>query len=80
MEQIATYLNTVITDKQKQEFSKVNQQRTWAHRSVQVILTNDYYIGKVTYGGEKISGNHEAIVDIDTWLSVSRKVKRNSVA
>jgi len=80
LEQVASYLNTVITDEQRQNFSEVNRKRKWTHRSVNVILSNDYYLGKITHDGEKIDGNHEPIVDVDIWTKVNRKTRRSRAA
>lgn len=79
LEQIATYLNTVITDEQRQQFSSVNRKRKWTHRSVSVILSNDYYTGNVTHDGKKIKGNHEPIIDIGVWNKANiKKIRRKT--
>lgn len=80
LENIATYLNTVITDKQRNEFSPVNRSRKWSHRSVHAILTNDYYLGRITHDGKKILGNHEPIIDLATWNKANCKKIRGEVA
>jgi len=80
LEQIATYMNAVITDAQRQDFNKVNRNRKWSYRSVYAILTNDYYLGKITHDGKKILGNHEPIVDLTTWNKANYKGMRGKVA
>lgn len=80
LEQIATYLNTAINDEQRSSFSKVNQQRKWTHRSVLVILANEYYLGKITYNGKKIEGNHAPIIDVAAWNRANNKNMRGKVA
>jgi DNA invertase Pin-like site-specific DNA recombinase len=74
--QIATYLNTVITDEKRQLFGKANQKRKWTHRSVQVILSNVYYLGIVIYNGNKIEGNHEPIISVEAWNKANAKFMR----
>ncbi|MCL1883806.1 MAG: recombinase family protein [Defluviitaleaceae bacterium] len=80
LEQIAMYFNTVITDEQRDGFNVVNRNRKWSHRSVHAILTNDYYLGRITHNGKKIEGNHEPIVDLVTWNKANCKAMRGKVA
>jgi site-specific DNA recombinase len=41
------------------------------------LLTNSTYIGKVKYQHEMHTGEHEAIVDLDTWQRVQALLQRN---
>jgi len=42
------------------------------------LLTNIIYAGKVNYGGQIYEGEHEAIVDVETWDRVQQTLKGNS--
>lgn len=39
------------------------------------ILTNTTYIGKIHYAGEEYDGQHEPIIDMDTWEAVQIRHK-----
>ncbi len=41
------------------------------------LLTNMIYAGKVEYGGQVYEGEHERIVDDDTWNQVQETLNRN---
>jgi site-specific DNA recombinase len=45
--------------------------------SLQKLLTNPVYLGKVTYKGEVHDGEHEAIVDEDLFARVQGLLRRN---
>jgi site-specific DNA recombinase len=42
------------------------------------LLTNPVYIGKTRYGKELFEGEHEAIIDLDTWKNAQQLLIRNS--
>lgn len=42
------------------------------------ILTNDFYIGKVSWGSLETDGQHEAIIDLDLFEKVQQQIKRNT--
>lgn len=48
-----------------------------AKNSLYNLLTNMIYIGKVGYGGQVYQGEHERIVDDDTWNRVQTALSRN---
>jgi site-specific DNA recombinase len=48
-----------------------------AKNSLYNLLTNIIYTGKVAYGGEVYEGEHERIVDDDTWNRVQSALSRN---
>ena len=75
-EQMATFLNTTITDTQRKQFGKANRNRKWSAQSVKVILQNDFYIGVVTYQNKKIAGNHPKLIDMELWMQVNGVDKR----
>lgn len=65
--QIADYLNAHVTDAQRKLFCPANRSRKWNKQSVMLVLSNEYYIGRILHQGNKIMGNHEPIVDAATW-------------
>ena len=48
-----------------------------AKNSLYNLLTNMIYVGKVEYGGKVYDGEHERIVDDDTWNKVQTALNRN---
>lgn len=68
---IAAALNKRIHTKDKRAYIGNNEGRVWSMQSIKVVLNNTYYIGKITYAGETADGNHEPIIDIDTWNAVN---------
>lgn len=75
LDQIANILNSPEHRNENiNAYTGNNTNRVWTNQSVRFVLMNDYYIGKVTHGGEKTDGNHPAIVDIDLWEAVAVKV------
>ena len=48
-----------------------------AKNSLYNLLTNIIYTGKVAYGGEVYEGEHERIVDDETWNQVQSALSRN---
>jgi len=73
LQAIASCLNadSVISNEQRMAFSPHNQNRTWTYRTISVMLKNDYYTGVITCKGKKMQGNHEPIIDRDTWERVN---------
>ena len=47
-------------------------------RHVSAILGRETYLGKMRYNGELFDGQHEAIIDPDTWERVQRERRRRS--
>jgi site-specific DNA recombinase len=62
LNRIASYLNMTT---QGDGYNDNNKNRVWTNQSVRVILTNDYYIGKITHAGKKIDGNHQPIISMN---------------
>jgi len=48
-----------------------------AKNSLYNLLTNMIYVGKVDYGGHVYEGEHDRIVDDDTWNKVQGALNRN---
>ena len=48
---------------------------TWAVKTVKHALTNDVYIGTITYDGEKFQGQHEPILDMETFERTQRIIE-----
>ena len=48
-----------------------------AKNSLYNLLTNMIYVGKVDYGGKVYDGEHERIVDDETWNKVQSALNRN---
>jgi Recombinase/Recombinase zinc beta ribbon domain len=44
---------------------------TWRSSTVSVVLRNPLYVGKVRHEDELFDGQHEAIIDAETWQRVS---------
>ena len=53
--------------------------RAWSPSAVWRILANPAYIGKVRCEGELFDGNHEPIIDPETWnrVAATRKTRRS---
>jgi len=72
LNQIAAHLNSdAYHSAHSDAYTGNNKDRVWTNQSVRLVLTNDYYIGKVTHSGEKTQGNHTPIISMDMWLSVA---------
>ena len=56
---------------------KTKTGRVFDRHSVQRILTNPLYAGKVRSEGQLYDGAHEATVDQETWEAVERNLKRS---
>ena len=48
-----------------------------AKNSLYNLLTNMIYLGKVEYGGQVYEGEHERIIDDETWNQVQTTLNRN---
>src|ERR1700736_3181513 len=48
-----------------------------AKNSLYNLLTNMIYLGKVEYGGQVYEGEHERIIDDETWNKVQSALNRN---
>ena len=44
----------------------------WIKATIHKMLHNDFYIGVVTHNNEKITGNHQAIVNKDIWERIQK--------
>ena len=49
-----------------------NKSRTFDAKAISRILHNDYYVGVVTWSGNKIAGSHPALVSLDVWKSLNK--------
>jgi DNA invertase Pin-like site-specific DNA recombinase len=47
-----------------------NANRVWNKVAIKQMLDNDYYLGILTYKGEKMRGQHEGIVGVELWDKV----------
>jgi DNA invertase Pin-like site-specific DNA recombinase len=52
----------------------------WTPSNIHKILNNVAYIGKVEAGGEVYEGEHEAIIDSETWEAVRKLKDANKAA
>ena len=43
------------------------------------LLANPIYVGEIVHKGERHGGEHEAIIDRETWDAVQKQLKRNAV-
>lgn len=59
--QISNCLNT--------EGIKTKQGKLWTDKTVRDILINEIYVGKVKYGGRVGQGNHQPIIDQETFAA-----------
>jgi site-specific DNA recombinase len=50
-----------------QEGIKTANGGLWRHNSVTRILSNPLYIGKIQVDGEVFDGEHEPVIDLETW-------------
>ncbi|MDG1858730.1 MAG: recombinase family protein, partial [Emcibacteraceae bacterium] len=53
--------------------------QTFGHGHFRNILINPVYIGKVRHNGEIFEGNHEAIIDNETWEKTQALIKSNRI-
>jgi DNA invertase Pin-like site-specific DNA recombinase len=58
-QQIANYLN------EKHHYNRNN--KVWSRQSIRAILKNEFYIGILSHQGKEIKGNHERLIDDETW-------------
>ena len=42
------------------------------------LLANPIYVGEIVHKGERHGGEHEAIIDRETWDAVQKQLKRNA--
>ncbi len=54
------------------------QGKTWTTLQLYYVLNNHHYIGEVLYKGEVYPGEHEAIVDRETWDLCHRFLNNNA--
>jgi site-specific DNA recombinase len=57
------------------EGKRVAGGKAWDKDAVRRILTNVTYLGKVLYHGEVFDGQHEVIIDQETWDAVQRLLR-----
>lgn len=57
---------------------KVHAKRPWNKSSIYTLLTNRKYIGEITHFDKVFPGEHEAIIDRQTWDQVQDVFKENS--
>jgi site-specific DNA recombinase len=50
----------------------------WTNTTLQVFLTNPLFIGRVRAGDDLVAGQHEAIVDLETWDAVQAQLSSRS--
>ena len=50
----------------------------WLKNTLHHLLTNMTYTGRISFQGEVYEGEHDAIIDDDTWDRVQRKLQLNS--
>ena len=55
---------------------KTQRGNDFSIQSIKNILTNDFYIGRVTYDGKKVDGEHEPIIDEATFRQAQVFVRR----
>ena len=53
---------------------------TWKAYAVRKILTNDLYIGNVTFGGKSFPGNHTAIIDVESFEKAKKIAEDRATA
>lgn len=51
----------------------------FSKQSIKNILTNDFYVGIVTHAGQKYSGNHPGIIDIELFNTVQIMMGRKPI-
>lgn len=56
---------------------KKSEGRPFDKHAVQRLLTNPIYIGKVRYRDEVFGGQHQSIIDKQTWDAVQDRLKEN---
>ncbi|WP_369026950.1 recombinase family protein [Qipengyuania sp. RANM35] len=52
--------------------------RPFTRGQIYKILSNPIYIGKIGHKGEIYEGQHEAIIDMETWEAVQQKLAANT--
>jgi site-specific DNA recombinase len=57
---------------------KTSRDGRWRGSSIKGILSNPLYIGRVRYGGEEFPGQHEAIIDPETWAKAQAQLTARS--
>jgi site-specific DNA recombinase len=53
-----------------------SKEKWWDHTVVKMTLQRDVYAGVVQYGRERAPGNHEPIIDMDTFERAQRELKQ----
>lgn len=51
---------------------KTSQGNNFSKQAISLILHNDFYIGVVTHGDNKVIGTHEPIIDKDLFLAINK--------
>ena len=69
-QEIANYLN------KKCNYNRNNKE--WSRQSIRAILQNKFYNGILSHQGNEIKGNHEALIDDETWNFTSGLMKPRS--
>jgi len=49
------------------------------HGHIYSLLSNPIYVGDIAHRGERYAGEHEAIIDRETWDAVREQLERNAV-
>lgn len=55
---------------------KTSRGKDFSVQAIKNILTNDFYIGVVTYAGKKVSGEHEALIENNIFEEANKILKR----
>ncbi|MEA1961626.1 MAG: recombinase family protein [Bacillota bacterium] len=57
---------------------KTKRDKVFNDMGIRNILTNDFYIGKVSWGELETDGQHETIIDQTLFEKVQKQIKRNT--
>src|SRR5690606_25375021 len=49
--------------------------RIWRYNSIQAILKNPVYVGKIRYNGEIYEGTHDPIISVGVWEETQRQLR-----
>lgn len=55
---------------------KTSRGKDFSVQAIKNILTNDFYVGVVTYAGKKVSGEHEALIENNIFEEANKILKR----
>ncbi len=69
----------IITTRRRQKDGGQTGGRPFTRGNLYLLLSNPIYIGRVRHNGETYPGQHQPIIDEETWDKVQDRLARNAV-